>query len=165
MKKIVFLIMIVLMSSSVLGLTHITTCAGLQNMKNNLVEDYVLDNDINCDVSPYNTGSGFEPVGSSSSKFTGSLDGDGYAITGLYISRAGVSNVGLFGNTYTGASVSNLILENVDITGGDATGALVGSAEDLDNTFTQIKVSGSVHGTIRYTGGIIGVLFKGDLIR
>jgi hypothetical protein len=42
---------------------QITTCAQLQEMNESLRANYTLMNDINCDVAPYNTGNGFEPIG------------------------------------------------------------------------------------------------------
>ena len=66
---------------------QITTCAELQSMNTGLAAYYKLTTNIDCNVAPYNTGSGFNPVGcgqnegitcgsrSFLSYFTGSLDG------------------------------------------------------------------------------------------
>ena len=50
--------------------------------------------DINFDATDfqsggdfYNSGSGFIPIGDGSTQFTGSYDGDGHTITGLFINR------------------------------------------------------------------------------
>ena len=59
---------------------QISTCAELQKMQNDLSAHYVLVNDIECNVYPFNTGSGFSPIGTSSTPFTGSLDGRNYKI-------------------------------------------------------------------------------------
>ena len=40
------------------ALTSITDCTGLQNMKNDLTEDYVLTTDLDCGSAPT-----FNPVG------------------------------------------------------------------------------------------------------
>ena len=44
----------------------------------------------------YNAGEGWEPIGNADTPFTGSLNGDGHKITGLWINRTG-DYIGLFG--------------------------------------------------------------------
>src|SRR5579864_711037 len=67
--------------------TVIHTIQDLQNMANNLSGSYVLGNNIDASAtSTWNSGSGFIPVGSSTAPFTGTLNGKGYTVTGLFIS-------------------------------------------------------------------------------
>ena len=90
----------------VLAATPITTCTELQNIRNNLGGDYYLANDIDCScTSGWNGGAGFEPIGSDSNMFTGTLDGKGYKITHLYINRPSTNYVGLFGCTGSGSEI------------------------------------------------------------
>ncbi|MFA5126104.1 MAG: GLUG motif-containing protein [archaeon] len=104
-------------ASSVFGLSvdanayQINNCLQLQDMNLNLDGDYVLMNDVNCydDTQVaggylYNGGSGFLPVGDVANKFTGTLDGNYYVVSEIYINRPSLGGVGLFGYTY-GASI------------------------------------------------------------
>ena len=51
--------------------------------------------------------SGWDPIGTATKPFTGSLNGDGYKITGLWINRTGDNYVGLFGYI-DGATIENV---------------------------------------------------------
>ena len=92
--------MVFLCATGALALTQISDCAGLQNMNQNLAEDYELSGNINCDVAPFNTGEGFHPVGNFSDEFTGTFDGKGYTISGLFIDRSSADYVGLFVHSF-----------------------------------------------------------------
>ena len=126
----------------------------MQDINNDLDGDYRLIDNLYCsETSTWNGGSGFEPIGDSSNYFTGTFDGQGYTIDGLYIYRPSDSGVGLFGYT-DGSTISNVGLTNVDITGGDDyVGALVGyNAGTITNAYSTGGVSGS-----RYEiGGLVG---------
>ncbi len=118
---------------------------------------FVLTNDINLDVSPYNTGSGWTPIGNNSSQFVGKFDGGGHTISGLYINRPGSSRTGLFGYVANAGVVENVTLSNVNVTGGDYTGGLIGyytSTSTVDNA----HVSGTVtsNGGNGGIGGVVG---------
>ena len=77
---------------------QITNATQLQEMADDLGAHYVLAGDIDCSVTvTWNGGSGFEPVGDSSTRFTGSFNGQDHTITGLYINRPTKYHVGLFG--------------------------------------------------------------------
>ncbi|NLK18684.1 MAG: hypothetical protein GX310_02700 [Synergistaceae bacterium] len=68
----------------------ITTAEQLDEMRNGLAAHYKLGNDIDLGEVPYNTGSGWKPIGGfdlGEGPFTGSLDGNGKKITGLFINR------------------------------------------------------------------------------
>ena len=73
--------------------TVINSAQDLQNMQNNLAGSYVLGGNV--DASNANGGQGFVPIGSLSQPFTGTLDGAGYAISGLTI-YPNTAAVGLF---------------------------------------------------------------------
>ena len=114
--------------------------------------------DINFDAADfqsggdfYNSGSGFIPIGDGSTQFTGSYDGDGHTITGLFINR--VNYVGLFGSTDGGAMIKNIGLINVNITGSDYVGGLVGNnIGTINKSYSTVSVIGSFH-----AGGLAGV--------
>jgi hypothetical protein len=114
---------------------------------------YILTADI--DASSTDDGnSGFEPIGNSTTKFTGSFDGDGHTISGLYINRSGTQYIGLFG--YVNSStyeIKDLGLTGVDITGGNNTGCLAGQL--YMGTVTNCHCTGSVSGGDT-VGGLVG---------
>ncbi|OXS55318.1 hypothetical protein B1A99_23910 [Cohnella sp. CIP 111063] len=127
----------------------ITTAAHLNQMREHPNAHFKLGADINLDVPPYNEGEGWEPI----SSFNGTLDGNEFKITGLYINRPADENVGLFGVSSNQAVISNVRLEDVDVTGYAAVGGLVGwnSEGSIDNSSVSGKVSGDYS-----VGGLIG---------
>ena len=67
---------------------------------------------------------GFTPIAKDyPNEFTGTFDGRGHTITGLYINKAG--NAALFGRVDTSAVIKNVGLLDVNITGGSNVAALV----------------------------------------
>lgn len=118
--------------------------------------------DINLDVAPYNTGAGWEPLGTSANQFTANLfDGNGHTISGLYINRPGMGHVGLFGFTGSG-EIKDVTLEGVDATGGSYAGGLVAFNYD---TVTDCAVSGKVTAASDggYAGGLVGFTYGANI--
>ncbi|MDD2231115.1 MAG: GLUG motif-containing protein, partial [Candidatus Cloacimonetes bacterium] len=135
----------------------ITNWTQLQNINNNniLTHNYYfnLSNDIGSSTAGYtNSGEGWLPIGTPSSKFLGSFDGLGHTIDALTINRPDTSYVGLFGCTRSGSTIQNLGLTHVAITGERYVGGLVG---ENDGAITNAYVSGSVSGK-SYVGGLTG---------
>jgi hypothetical protein len=100
----------------------------VQNMAADLAGTYALANAIDASAtSGWNAGAGFAPVGTGTGvlRFTGSLDGQGYAITGLYINRPLSDYQGLFGST-NGATITRIGGISGSVTGKDYVGPLVG---------------------------------------
>jgi hypothetical protein len=119
---------------------------------------YKLTSDIS--LSAYNTGSGWTPIGTSStSPFSGSLDGDGFKITELYINSTS-TYMGLFG--YLTGSVKNLGVETAagGVKGYNDTGAIAGYVRG--GTITNSYSTGSVSGN-DYVGGIAGCVDGGTI--
>ncbi len=88
-------------------------------------------------------GSGWEPLGTSSSQFTGSFDGNNKTISKLYINRPSTDHVGLFGYTSSGAEIRDIGLVDVNISGDDFVGGLVGiSRGSISNSYVTGEVSG-----------------------
>lgn len=104
----------------------------------------------------YNNGEGWSPI----SRFSGTYDGNGHAITGLYINRPEASVTGLFGyiDSPEGSeniAVDDLHLNEVTITGGEATGALAGTIDQAH--VRNVRISGLITGEgEEATGGIAG---------
>ena len=139
--------------------------ADLQAMELDLTAYYELANDIDASTTvTWNGGLGFDPVGSSPSPngFSGTFDGKGYTITGLFINRPLESYVGLFGYTEVGSGgwINNVGLVNCNITGRRFVGALVGfhewqGAQSISVCYSTGAVSGS--GTsVNAIGGLLG---------
>ena len=92
---------------------------------------------------------GWQPIGTSSNKFKGILDGSGHSITGLWSKRS--DYVGLFAYT-DGATIKNLRLD-VNMQGNDYVGGFVGSSSST--TISGCRLSGSINGN-QYVGGYVG---------
>ncbi|WP_312767645.1 GLUG motif-containing protein [Epilithonimonas sp.] len=101
---------------------------------------------------------GWKPIGYGSDEntnaFYGSLEGNGFKITNLWISRSESNYIGLFSNT-TDAIINNLNIQLAEngIAGQDYVGILAGSANG--GTINNVKVIGIVTAS-NYVGGLIG---------
>jgi len=138
----------------------ITDVAQLQMMALDLSASYTLANDIDASgTSEWNDGAGFAPVGNEGAWFKGTFDGNGKTIDGLFVSRSGESNIGLFG-VVSGATIKNIGLTQLNVTGGSNVGGLVGLGyRDWWGTSSTIKnsfVSGTVTGSGDGVGGLVG---------
>jgi Bacterial Ig domain/Immunoglobulin I-set domain/The GLUG motif len=131
--------------------TKITTLNGLQNIS--LAGSYCLANDIDAN------GASFVPIGTSTTPFTGTFDGQGYEISGLTINDPGIY-VGLFAYLGAGGQISNLGLTNVSVTApsGYDVGGLVGRNS---GTISKSYTTGSVTGTAGNTNGLNGIAVGG----
>jgi hypothetical protein len=135
----------------------ISTPDDLNEVRYNLSSHFKQTNDIDMNVSPYNIGNGFDPIGTSLSAgnyFSGSYDGDYYKIKNLYINRPSVDNVALFASLNGNAVVKKIVLTDVDVTGGNLTAAICGEQSSSDIYIINI-ISGSVSGEDN-VGAIVG---------
>ncbi|MDZ7771337.1 MAG: GLUG motif-containing protein [Balneolaceae bacterium] len=138
---------------------EITTSAQLDAIRGDLDAHYILTEDIELSTATgsggvfYHGGAGWEPIGENGDEFTGSLDGNGHTISGLYIDRSGDDYVGLFGSLGSGSSVSDLGVEEADVTGDRHVGILVG---ETDGSITGSYATGEVSGNNR-VGGLVGI--------
>jgi hypothetical protein len=110
---------------------QITTPTELNNVRNylgsgNSGKYFKVMNDIDLNVAPYNTGSGFVPIGANGNAFYGKFDGGSKIISNLFMSRAGSDYTGLFGYAESGSTFQNVYLEDVNVSGYEQTGALIG---------------------------------------
>lgn len=131
------------------GEIEISTCDDLQDIQDDRTADYILVNDIDCSAatseggSLYNSGAGFDPIGDNGSRFTGSLNGQGYTISGLTINRPGENYVTIIGYADTGSSITNLSVTNANYTGQDTMG---GIASINRGTASNLSFSGTIIG-------------------
>jgi len=104
--------------------------------------------------STWNNSAGFSPIGNFAKPFSGTYNGQGHTINGLYINSGSGQFLGLFGYTNF-AVIQNLGVTNVNITGGYNTGGLVGC-----NNYTTVSncyCTGNVYGNYDYIGGLMGI--------
>jgi hypothetical protein len=118
---------------------------------------YVQTQDINAlQTQGWKNGKGFVPIGNSDSSFTGTYNGQGHTIKGLFIQRPSQKGIGFFGNTGKKAVIKNIHLTEVDITGGVGTGGIVGinygKIEDVEVSSSQ----GQIKGGKATIGGLVG---------
>lgn len=137
--------------------TLIYSIEGLQAMNNGLAGHYALGQSIDARATAdWNGGAGFAPIGAAAAAFTGSFDGRGHVIHGLFIHRPGENSVGLFGRARN-ATLGNVRLVGGRVTGGENVGALAGHNEAvdgnarIDQACAAVQVTGSEN-----TGGLIG---------
>ncbi|NLJ40047.1 MAG: hypothetical protein GX352_00310 [Clostridiales bacterium] len=153
---------------------HIQTPGQLNNIRNHLNKYFILDKDIDLtevclpDGDYYNGGAGWQPIGDSVGKFTGSLDGAGHTISGLKINRPNTEFTGLFGCIGSNAEVRDIKLTDVDIAGGTNTGGLTGQIAGMQPIpgakadIQTISVIGKIKGG-QNTGGLAGSAFSADI--
>ncbi len=152
----------------------ISNVTHLQNMSANLSAHYILINDIdasntttwNWNGTIYN---GFNPIandidsgadGFQGNNFSGSLDGQGYNITGLFINRSSEDYVGLFGRINSSAVIKNVNLVNFSVYGDEEVAGLIGYNDG--GTVTNCSADGNtnvpgIYNDYGYNiGGMIG---------
>jgi|GEM_PF-2083929 len=133
----------------------------LQNMWKDPYAHYELINDIDASAtSTWNEGSGFHPVGNDTINFEGSLNGNEYIISDLFINRPDEDYIGLIGYQAEG-SIKNLILENVDITGNYRVGGIAGGTYLNTDSIMNCGVSGNITGNDSKVGGLVGQQLNG----
>lgn len=144
---------------------QVCNCVQLDNIRNYLSSSFELTNNINCGITPYNQGVGFEPI----SNFLGNLSGKSYSINNLYINNISRNFVGLFSSLQADGvyvTIENINFNNVNISGRDYVGTLVGYVGTVGSnrmTFTNISSSGSILGR-NEIGGIGGNFYQEILL-
>jgi hypothetical protein len=110
--------------------------------------------------SDWDGGNGWTAIGNSTTKFTGSYNGQSFTINGLFIDRGSDNYQSLFGFT-EGATIQNLGVTNVDITGANYVAGLMAYASTA-SVVTNCYSTGSVKGAF-YVGGLVGSNFNGSV--
>ncbi|MCD4651953.1 MAG: T9SS type A sorting domain-containing protein [Candidatus Cloacimonetes bacterium] len=116
-------------------------------------------------TSSWNAGEGFSPIGiDNTDSFTGSYDGQGHIIDGLYICRFTSDYQGLFGYTHE-ATIEDLGTTNVNVSANERVGGLVASYRSsftsnryLCNCFSTGSVTGN-----SYVGGLAGEIWHSHI--
>lgn len=93
------------------------------------------------------------PMGSGSHPYTGTFDGNGYTISGVYINTT-ADGQGLFGYVGNGGTVQNLGVINSFVSGGTYVGGVAG--RNYGGTIQNCYNAGFVTGSVQYVGGVTG---------
>ncbi len=116
---------------------------------------FIQTDDIDAtDTKNWDSGNGFSPIGNSTTKFNGTYDGQGFAISNLYINRTS-NYIGLFGY-FSGDTIANLGLVDATVSGSNCTGGLIGYIDEYC-IVSACYVSGNVSGGSKI-GGLIGYI-------
>lgn len=137
---------------------EIATAEHLKNLANNVNNGIHTGSSFrqtaDIDLSAYNTGTGWTPIGTASNPFTGLYNGNSFNINYLFINNGSADYQGLFGDVASGAILQYINILNANVTGGDNTGALAGYVNDTN--ITGCNASADVSSTSENTGGLIG---------
>jgi len=101
----------------------------------------------------------WEPIGLWTRPFSGTFDGAGFVISGVF--SYGSGSQGLFGYLGSDGTVMNIGVTASDIRGGSYTGGLVGVSE---GTIINSYVTGNVTVGGSYVGGLVGQMGSGGTI-
>jgi hypothetical protein len=117
---------------------------------------FIMSDNIDASASgSFNSGLGFEPIGTEETPFTGHFDGASHSISNLTINRPLQNYIGFIGHA-NGATIRNIGLADASISGQNFVGGLVGYADNntvIEYSFTKGSVSGSNN-----IGGLVGWL-------
>lgn len=143
----------------------VSTAGQLNDIRMNLSAHYQLGSDIDLSswITENSSVTGWIPVGTESAPFSGTFDGNGHVISGIWSVQSG-NNIGLFGvlsGTVTIKKLGVIIAEGYKMKGVENVGGLAGLVTNvpsgtLNIVFDQIFVSGTVEATSKFAGGILG---------
>ena len=169
MKNYLFLLAFLFVSATVFAVPQgdgsvdnpylVTDASELNEIRNHPDAHYRLMNDIDLGdwLAENSPEEGWEPING----FTGSLDGNGFAVSGFWINRPSTDKVGLFGSI-SGGTIKRLGLLMADgkgVVGNNNVGAFVGhtpystSAITIEECFVS---GGTVEAKASAAGGILG---------
>ena len=143
-------------SSGRMGCPTSGGCTGYE-LLDNIDLDTDGDGSIGTDSGDayYNSGNGWEPIGTNSAKWSATFKGNGYTIKNLFINRTSSTRNGLFGEDDSSSKIESLGVTNANVTGHQYTGILVGNA---DGDIVACYTTGSVTSSRTSSGGLAGYL-------
>lgn len=137
----------------------------LNTVRNFPADHFVLMNDIDLSsAGVWDYGNGWKPI----VDFSGSLNGQGYAIRNLLIVRIESAMQGIFGNL--SGEVSNLELENANVISGSSSGLFAGKIESGATVYGLItngimfSISDLIGGVAGETAGSISYITTGSSV-
>lgn len=126
----------------------------------NAATNLVLANDITLTLT-VGASSNWTSVGTETTPYTGTVEGNGYSIAGLTINQT-ANNAGFIGYL-KGGTIKNLTLEQLSVANtGTNTGGLVGYTTGSTIEFCRVE-SGAVNGTTK-VGGLVGYHYSGKIV-
>jgi hypothetical protein len=102
----------------------------------------------------WNYGEGFSPIGNSIVPFSGSYNGEGFALEGLFVKRYNTDFIGLFGLT-SDASLEKIEVTDFNFTARNNVGGIVGQADET--TISESLATGTMEANAS-VGGLVGLL-------
>ncbi|WP_317336791.1 GLUG motif-containing protein, partial [uncultured Ruminococcus sp.] len=128
--------------------------------------DAVLVNDITVNTGELSESTTdakvWTPIGNYNNQYTGTFDGQGHTVSGLYFNDANANYVGMFGYVGIGGSVSNVGVENSYFNGNNYVGGVCGvNIGEITDCYNSSVVSASGNNT--YAGGVCGENYKGTI--
>ena len=140
------------------SISNANQLAGLAVLVNNGTDNFygrtinlTADIDLSAYGAGYNHGKGWTPI-ATTTRFSGTFNGNGKTISGLYIKDSTLNWAGLFGYIYSG-TVKDLGIKDADITGSDYVGGVAG--EVAGGSITNSYATGNVTGR-SFVGGVAG---------
>jgi uncharacterized repeat protein (TIGR02543 family) len=153
------------------SVTEIRTPQEFNSIRNNLLGNYKLINNIS--LSAYSYGNGWIPIGNDSTPFTGCLYGNGFKITDLFVDVNGSGGnvyAGLFGYI-NGGEISNVRVEadsrgvNVNNSSGSSVAGIIAGYVRNDK-ITDSYATGDVTSTasiVSIAGGLVGYMYDSSI--
>ena len=137
------------------------TCVGYE-----LTQSLDFDSDSDGDVDAndhsgnyWNSGAGWDPIGSSSGQYSGDFKGDGHTINNLFINANTTGYRALFGSIAFNSRIETLGVTNANITGQNYVGILSGSNQ---GTIIACYTTGKAQGGNR-VGGLVAYNVLGNI--
>ncbi len=104
------------------------------------------------------SGKQWTPIGTSSSMFKGTFDGQGKTISGLYYSNTATENVGLFAETGANATIKNFKLVDSYMKGKAASPGRIGLVGKVNGTITMENVYTNAYVEGARAAGFVGAI-------
>lgn len=147
----------------------ITTADQLDEMRNELDAYYKLGANIDLASWTNMPAEGWLPIGTTTDPFSGSLDGNGKTISGIWFDRTSTNFTGLFGTVCGGVEGNTVEIKNLllilgtkGFKGAEAVGGLIGSSDRVNaEQETTIEISEcAVIGNLEGAKHIAGIVAR-----
>ena len=137
------------------------TCTGYE-LTTNIDLDTDGDGSADSDDTYWNSGNGWQPIGSASNQYSGNFKGNGNTINNLFINR-NTHYTGLFSVTTAASRIETLGVINANVTGNNWTGILIGANQGtIVACYTTGKAQGSaaVGGLAGFSSGTVSTSYS-----
>ena len=137
------------------------TCTGYE-LTASINLDTDGDGSADSDDTYWNSGNGWQPIGSASNQYSGNFKGNGNTINNLFINR-NIHYNGLFSVTTAASRIETLGIINANVTGNNWTGILIGANQGtIVACYTTGKAQGSasVGGLAGFSNGTVSTSYS-----